>query len=602
MRGTHPTATSNPNGFVVLTDLMETKTKDNSQAPVIVALNIKPKKRGLELISISSAYGKQKNWFINQFENNALFVDTAKGQNFLNTHNLQLGWDFTSGSALSARNIKTESDLSQYKQQNTAQNSRVSEPLQSSDRATPQQIAAYKTAISASLKNHAHLINVVSRDDLVRPENAEKLQGVEGFYNPSNGQITLITESLRSLAHAQFVAWHELAHRKIDVSGAKDWQSAIAQAAKHETVRKLADKIQEQRKNTDDPAATNRAIAHEEAIAELYAAHETGDYAALKEKYDIKIPRVIQNNLGGFLARLGDKLASIVKRALGLNVDNHAQVYDLLRNLSRADASGSLKNSTGVIRNSKLQNIQAQGIDEQAEILQGEPVSVIDEQELDLPLQGGFQAVTQWASDLFTQQGNVAENPLLGQIELNERSVKDSLAHGRLNPYKNMAFVAVKDVLEKGALIAKDANQFKENSYYVSAPILMNGKENILTVTVREDSTTRRMYLHSVMLKENLLTPRVSSTLEKTSRTHSGSLTSADIHNILQKALTYKPENSGSLKFSRGTTKDQIAQFAQTGKIEQDLGLIEALKNDRTAEYLSGKKSSLKTTAFLFDI
>lgn len=60
--------------------------------------------------------------------------------------------------------------------------------------------------------------------------------------------------------------------------------------------------------------------------------------------------------------------------------------------------------------------------------------------------------------------------------------------------------------------------------------------------------------------------------------------------------------NSGSLKFSRGTTKDQIAQFAQTGKIEQDLGLIETLKNDRTAEYLSGKKSSLKTTAFLFDI
>lgn len=713
--------------------------------------------------------------------------------------------------------ILTEKNLQGYRKntpfdENQTRNSQSPNPV--SDRAAATKIAAYQTAISGSLKNHAHLINVVSRDDLVRPENAEKLQGVEGFYNPTNGQITLIAESLRSPAHAQFVAWHELAHRKIHVSQAQEWHNAIAQAAKHETVRKLADKIQEYRKNTDDPAATNRAVAHEEAIAELYAAHETGDYVALKEKYKIKIPRVIQNNLGGFLARLGDKLASIVKHALGLNVDNHADVFELLHNLQQLNVSGSLneaetrtqysrennnetvieqagkrlariaqaiqngakyisnepihlgstpdvlvrlgvpqrpmrivdtkklfqtagsrnqddhgltpdvlgefpkamqnplavfdsatqenakvlvvelkdsqdrpiiaaihvdkrqgfnqinkiasiygrnnaeetfnrwtddgllrylndekshsvltsfglqlpteksmngmvdnvllasefvnsgslKNSTGVIRNSKLQNIQAQGIDEQAEILQGEPVSVIDEQELDLPLQGGFQAVTQWASDLFTQQGNVAENPLLGQIELNERSVKDSLAHGRLNPYKNMAFAAVKDVLEKGALIAKDTNQFKENSYYVSAPILMNGKENILTVTVREDSTTRRMYLHSVMLKENLLTPRVSSTLEKTSRTHSGSLTSADIHNILQKALTYKPENSDSLKFSRGTSKDQIAQFAQTGKIEQDLGLIEAVRTDRTADYLAGKKTAMgKVRDFLVE-
>lgn len=73
------------------------------------------------------------------------------------------------------------------------------------------------------------------------------------------------------------------------------------------------------------------------------------------------------------------------------------------------------------------------------------------------------------------------------------------------------------------------------------------------------------------------------------------------IKSATQNIGTFDPNND-DIRYSRGTSKDQITQFAQTGKIEQDLGLIEALKNDRTAEYLSGKKSSLKTTAFLFDI
>lgn len=456
-----------------------------------------------------------------------------------------------------------------------------------------QKINEYRTAIrSGSLKNHADKINIVAREEIIRPENAQDLMNVEGFYNPANGSITLIADSLRNAEHAQFVAWHELAHRKIDVSGAADWHNEIAQAGRHETVRKLADKIQAQRKNTDDPAATNRAIAHEEAIAELYAAHETGDYAALEDKYKIAIPRALKRNMGGFLSRLGEKLAMIWRKITGKRETSSADVYRLLQTLSRANDTKRTENSSS-LKKSKLQNIQAQPIDEQAVILQGSPVSIIEEQDLNLPTQGGFQAVKQWASDLFAQQGGFANNPILGRVDLSERSVKDSLAHGKLNPYKNMAFAGVKDVLEKGVIIAKDQNEFKENSYFVAAPVLLNNQENILTVTVREDSTTRRMYIHSIMLKENLLKPRVSSTLEKTSRTHTGSLTSADIHNILQQALTYNSQNSGSLKFSRGTTQAEVEAFTRTGKIEHDPTLINALRGDRTAEYLSGKKTAL---------
>jgi len=73
------------------------------------------------------------------------------------------------------------------------------------------------------------------------------------------------------------------------------------------------------------------------------------------------------------------------------------------------------------------------------------------------------------------------------------------------------------------------SNEFKEDSYFIAAPILINEKENMVTVTVHVDSNTHRMYLHGVMVKEGLMKPRVSATLERNSRTHYGSLTPSDL-------------------------------------------------------------------------
>ena len=43
-----------------------------------------------------------------------------KARRFLTTERLQLPWDFTSDAVLSARNIKTETDLAQYRSSNNA--------------------------------------------------------------------------------------------------------------------------------------------------------------------------------------------------------------------------------------------------------------------------------------------------------------------------------------------------------------------------------------------------------------------------------------------------------------------------------------------------
>lgn len=163
----------------------------------------------------------------------------------------------------------------------------------------------------------------------------------------------------------------------------------------------------------------------------------------------------------------------------------------------------------------------------------------IDERTLDMPMTGGFRAIEQWATDLFIKQGGKAINPVLGEVVLNHRSVKDSLAHGKFSPYKNLAFATVKKVLEKGVIVAVDNKHVLHDSYFISAPVLVNNIENIVTVTVHRDNTSQKMYLHGIMMKSGLLKPRVSEARRDNSRQHIGSLTSTDIHNVLHRALNF---------------------------------------------------------------
>ena len=66
-----------------------------------------------------------------------------------------------------------------------------------------------------------------------------------------------------------------------------------------------------------------------------------------------------------------------------------------------------------------------------ARVLQGEPVYTVKERQAPQ----GFKALREWAAALFEKAGGKAVNPEAGEILLNERSVRDSIAHG-MNPFK----------------------------------------------------------------------------------------------------------------------------------------------------------------------
>lgn len=161
---------------------------------------------------------------------------------------------------------------------------------------------------------------------------------------------------------------------------------------------------------------------------------------------------------------------------------------------------------------------------EKALVLQGEPVAEVDTAIAPM----GAPAIRSWAVSIFEQQGGKAHSPALGDVTLDGRSVRSSLAHGRPNAHKVAAFAAVKDVLEKGAVVLSARHGRDGDSFYVSAPVKVGGAVNIVTVLVKRDPNDQRMYLHSVATKKYLLDRRVSRTDTTSGVERSGSNDSGD--------------------------------------------------------------------------
>lgn len=197
-----------------------------------------------------------------------------------------------------------------------------------------------------------------------------------------------------------------------------------------------------------------------------------------------------------------------------------------------------------------------------AKVLQGKPVYTIDMR----TAPQGFKALREWAQDIFDKAGNQAANPEIGTILLNERSVRDSIAHG-MNPFKAEAFQAVPDVIAKGAVVHRGENPENGVRYaYISAPVVIEGKEDIVTVLVRDSGDSGRMYLHSVATKESILNASDTETTEISRET--GKVNSGYIANILRSYLKYKPKTDRTALDPSSDTL--MAAIAKLGGLNKD--------------------------------
>lgn len=177
---------------------------------------------------------------------------------------------------------------------------------------------------------------------------------IEGWFNPKTGKVTLIADSINATKtmskeeRLQFVAWHEMAHRGINVGYKGSYDSLMQDVGKNKAISQIADAIQAQRKNTDDLAATNRSVAIEEAIAEMMAAHETGKWNELESRYGVEIKKGQRQSTKSWLAMTAQRIKDFLSKFFGVERATQFSDEDVLNLLAgiKRNMDGDNSNSS----------------------------------------------------------------------------------------------------------------------------------------------------------------------------------------------------------------------------------------------------------------
>nr|DAY18167.1 MAG TPA: ParB ddrB-like ParB superfamily domain [Caudoviricetes sp.] len=247
--------------------------------------------------------------------------------------------------ALRRTKILTEKNLQGYLKRNPSLSVNPSRNTQNT--VTPERVAEIRQQVERAVgQRNMRLIDVLTAAEASRPDGAQDLRGVDGWYDPKSKRITLIADNLPNARAAQFAAWHELGHRKIDVAGWQQWRGVLEQARLNPTIQQLARTILRQRKAAGE--VINLDIATEEAAVELYSAMKNSDYAALEDKYKVSVPLAMRGGLAGYFARFAQRLQSVLAKAFGIRQEEFGdgEVFELLRKIDRAEeVAGSLNAS-----------------------------------------------------------------------------------------------------------------------------------------------------------------------------------------------------------------------------------------------------------------
>nr|WP_304670482.1 PLxRFG domain-containing protein [Neisseria polysaccharea] len=580
-------SSSNPDGYVVLTELVEReKGKDK---PIIAALNLGRAKNGLELLDISSVYGRNNGQLTRAFNQDLLYLDKAKGRHFLTTRPLQLHWDITSDADLVGRNIKTDSDLAQYS------SAKKQVPVDKAQRMARQHAESIKKRLAESIGGLAERVDVATVSETA-PDKAQMLlsERVEGWFDGRTGKITLVAENLTP-ERAVWVAWHELGHRGFAAEGFAKYREELERADGNSLIRRIADAVQEEREGTGDAAASVRSVAVEEAVVELYAAQRTGDWSGIENRYGVKVGNGLKRGIAGVLARIGALLRRVLQRLTGKadGAMSDADVFAML-----ADLHGNAEGARDAVSDGVLFSIYSDDADKvarAADILTGSPVAdiesgLIKRDENGKVIANAREFIRKWLAE--NRPDGIFRHPEVGEVMLTVRGVKNSLSHFSADIHVD-ALPAVPYVLENSAVLeySKDKNGDNVENVILAAPANIGGKRHYVVVRLRKDlKSGQKPQFYVVAAQLETDAQRETALAVETRSSHDGHIAGGKnrLLNILHSALI-SVNQIKSAAGNTGTVDAGIADFD-----------TEAVRFSRAANigaaisHITGKKSDLR--------
>lgn len=578
-------SSSNPDGYVVLTELVEReKGKDK---PIIAALNLGRAKNGLELLDISSVYGRNNGQLTRAFNQDLLYLDKAKGRHFLTTRPLQLHWDITSDADLVGRNIKTDSDLAQYS------SAKKQVPVDKAQRMARQHAESIKKRLAESIGRLAEQVDVVAVSETA-PDKAQMLlsERVEGWFDGRTGKITLVAENLTP-ERAVWVAWHELGHRGFAADGFAKYREELERADGNSLIRRIADAVQEEREGTGDAAASVRSAAVEEAVVELYAAQRTGDWSGIENRYGVKVGNGLKRGIAGVLARIGAVLRRVLQRLAGKadGAMSDADVFAML-----ADLHGNAEEARDAVSDGVLFSIYSDDADKvarAADILTGSPVAdiesgLIKRDENGKVIANAREFIRKWLAE--NRPDGIFRHPEVGEVMLTVRGVKNSLSHFSADIHVD-ALPAVPYVLENSAVLeySKDKNGDNVENVILAAPANIGGKRHYVVVRLRKDlKSGQKPQFYVVAAQLETDAQRETALAVETRSSHDGHIAGGKnrLLNILHSALISVNQiksaagNTGTVDAGIADFDTEAVRFSRAANIGAAIGHITGKKSD----------------------
>ncbi len=170
-----------------------------------------------------------------------------------------------------------------------------------------------------------------------------------GTFMPSTNRVFIFTGANPTPANAAFTAAHEVyghramrmlseAHPEVKVgnlTAPEALNKALDMAMQNPTVAKIAESMSKQRGSTD------RRLIAEEAMADLSAAKQTGNWEKIKTKHGVDVPEGVRNGVKGaianFIERLKRILNAIMAKITGKPADfTDAQVHEFMQDSANA--------------------------------------------------------------------------------------------------------------------------------------------------------------------------------------------------------------------------------------------------------------------------
>lgn len=200
-----------------------------------------------------------------------------------------------------------------------------------------------QATLEKALGDMSKNVRFVTKEDFAENGAFDTLRnaGVEGFYDADSKQVYLVADNIKAdktmsaEERATWVAWHELFHQGLDVKHGDKLASILDEVSNNPFINSLANAIRIDRMN-NELTEISQSKAVEEALAELGAALEAKNLAAIEQRYGVSVPNDYRSTTKSFVGRAIQSIANLVRKIIGKPVFSSKQVMTLLDEAKKA--------------------------------------------------------------------------------------------------------------------------------------------------------------------------------------------------------------------------------------------------------------------------